>query len=85
MWERDITPALRFLNMAPEKSVASDLSTYVMFCSQFYPQESYGHKTMAGSDHEIITSGGGNEPVIIVRIRLSFLEIRGDTSVYMIN
>jgi hypothetical protein len=85
MFDREITPALRFSNFAPIRDDVVDRSTYAIFCAQFYPQESYGHKTMAGSDHEILTSGGGNETLLIVRIRLSFLEIRGDTSVYMIN
>jgi hypothetical protein len=62
-----------------------DPSSYVFFCAQFYPQDAFIHRNMAGSDHEIITTGGGNSTVIIVRVRASFVEIRGDTSVYMIN
>jgi len=62
-----------------------DHSNYVMFCAPFFPLTTHGHQLMAGADHEIITSGGGTQPIVIVRIRLSFMEIRGDTQVYMIN
>lgn len=85
MAEREITPALRFFDFVGPRGTAEDESCYTLFCSQFYPQTAYGHKNMAGADHEIITSGGAVEPIVIVRIRLSFLEIRGDTSVNMIN
>ena len=85
MADREITTALRMRDFSPTRGTAQDWSCYVLFCSQFYPQTAYGHKNMAGADHEIITSGGAVEPIVIVRIRLSFLEIRGDTSVYMIN
>jgi len=85
MSEREITPALQFVSMATYAGTPDDASPYTLFCAQFYPQTAYGHKTMNGADHEIITSGGAVEPIVIVRIRLSFLEVKGDTSVYMIN
>ena len=84
--DREVTLALDFVTaMANPRPVPQDHCPYVMFCAQFYPLNAYAHKTMAGADHEIITAGGAAEPIIIVRIRSSFLEIRGDTSVYMIN
>jgi hypothetical protein len=87
MTGRELSPALRF-NTAMgyiTNGFATDDNPYVLFCSQFYPLTSFAHKVMAGSDHEIITQGGNVEPLVIVRIRMSFLEIRGDTSVYIIN
>jgi hypothetical protein len=62
-----------------------DRNPYVLFCSQFYPLTTASHKVMAGADHEIMTAGGRTGTVVIVRIRTSFLELRGDTSVYVIN
>lgn len=85
MYDREIEAALRFSNYAPPRPAVYDESTYVLFCAQFYPQDAFGHKQMSGADHEIQTGGGTTESLIVVRIRLSFLEIRGDTSVYMIN
>jgi len=84
--DRELALPLTFLtSMGNTRQTATDESPYVLFCAQFYATGGAAHKNMAGSDHEIITSGGAAEPIIIVRIRGSFLEIRGDTSVYMIN
>jgi len=84
--DRDIPPAIPFRScMGHFTHLAEDENNYVLFCSNFYSLTSYAHKVMAGADHEIITSGGTVEPIVIVRIRLAFLELRGDTSVYTYN
>jgi hypothetical protein len=85
MSEREITPALKMVHMATYAGTPDDASPYVLFCAQFYPLTAYGHRTMGGADHEITISGGAVEPIVIVRLRLSFLEIKGDTSVNVIN
>lgn len=87
MWEREVDIPVRFTDMAPSRPTLDDPSYYTMFCAQFFPLTAHGHATLNGGDHEVIFSGGAAnaEPVVIVRIRLSFLEIRGDSSVYVIN
>lgn len=83
--DRETGPALLFSNFAPARAAVDDESTYVLFCATFFPVDADLHKLMGGADHEIILSGGGSEPIVLVRIRASFIEIRGDTTVYMIN
>lgn len=93
--DREVALALKFTSSMGNHMVMGaspvlpipkyDHCPYVLFCAQFYPLNAALHKNMAGADHEIITSGGGNAGIIIVRIRSSFMEIRGDTSVYMIH
>jgi hypothetical protein len=85
MSDRDISLAVPFRSFAVDRNEPVDESPYVMFMAQFYPQDTAGHRMLNGADHEVITSGGATEPIVIVRIRLSFLEIRGDASISIIN
>jgi hypothetical protein len=85
MSDREITPALTFVSMANKNMLPADYTPYLLLCSQFYPQTSYAHKLMAGADHVVSTQGSGTCTAIIVRLRVGFLEIRGDGSVAVIN
>jgi hypothetical protein len=85
MADRDLTPALMMQHMGLKMANAFDNTPYALFCSQFYPLTAFGHKNMAGGDHEITTTGGGVATAVIVRIRLAFVEIKGDTTVNVIN
>jgi len=82
--DREAAPAIDFVqHMGQQGEVVGtvDNNPYVLFCAVFYPLTTYGHKLMAGSEHEITTSGGGTQTSVIVRIRLAFAELMGDTSI----
>lgn len=90
MADREIAPALSASYMTKENTAiagnVTDINAYVLYCASFYPDIAACHRTMAGSDLEVTTSGGsGAASIIVVYIRNSFLEIRGDTQVYVIN
>jgi len=87
MNDRESPPALEFTQHMGQQGEAGglvDANPYVLFCSVFFPLTAYGHKLMAGSEHEITTSGGGTQSSVIVRIRLSFVELMGDTTIRLI-
>lgn len=93
--QREVAPALTFKNFSNRivstgggtaTAATANMGAYQIVCLPFYSQTTYPKATYGGADLQTYFAGGTTGyTAVIVKVRAGFMEMRPDTSVYVMN